>query len=211
MNSIAPIISLSETVSERAAQNGVNEKDYKIMLQAVEAIHRRSKGLLDFVQNYRQLTKIPEPVKTTFAVRELFNSLKGLFSSDRITFSYSIEPQNLQLNADRLLIEQVLINLIKNAIEATEDKATPEIMIKAFKENGLPIISVSDNGNGIVSEAIDKVFVPFFTTKNGGSGIGLSICRQIINRHGGSISVRSETEKGTTFKLQFPHTRTIIS
>ena len=107
------------------------------------------------------------------------------------------------------MIEQVLINLLKNAAEACEECPFPQVRVDAFRREGAPVITVADNGCGIVPEAIDKVFVPFFTTKQGGSGIGLSVCRQIMNRHSGSIDVTSEEEKGTTFTLQFPQTRVL--
>lgn len=209
MNSIAPIISLSETVTERAASNGMNKRDYEIMLQAMQTIHRRSKGLLDFVENYRKLTRIPVPSMHLFAVSSLFDDLKGLYPSGNINFSFSIRPADLRLYADRTMIEQVLINLLKNAAEACGEQNIPEVKISAFIREGVPVITVSDNGSGIVPEALDKVFVPFFTTKQGGSGIGLSVCRQIMNRHGGSISVTSEEDKGTVFTLQFPQTRVL--
>lgn len=209
MNSIAPIISLSETVTERAASNGMNERDYGIMLQAMQTIHRRSKGLLDFVENYRKLTRIPAPTMQIVSVSSLFDDLKKLVSAEGIRFVYSIKPPDLRLYADRGMIEQVLINLLKNAVEACADSFSPEVRVEAFRQNGVPVITISDNGSGIVPEALDKVFVPFFTTKPGGSGIGLSVCRQIMNRHGGNITVVSETEKGTVFTMQFPGTRAV--
>ena len=185
MNSIAPIISLSQT------------------------IHRRSKGLLDFVENYRKLTRIPTPTMQIFPISVLFSDLQKLVPADGIHVVYSIRPAELRLYADRSMIEQVLINLLKNAVEACCDSESPEIRVEAFRQDGMPVITVSDNGSGIVPEALDKVFVPFFTTKQGGSGIGLSVCRQILNRHGGNITVTSEMEKGTVFTLQFPGTRSI--
>ena len=102
------------------------------------------------------------------------------------------------------MIEQVLINLLKNAVEACQERSYPEVRVNAFRREGVPVITVSDNGYGIVPEAMDKVFVPFFTTKQGGSGIGLSVCRQIMNRHRGSISLDSQVEKGSSFVLRFP-------
>lgn len=207
MNSIAPIISLSETVTERAASNGMNERDYAIMLQAMQTIHRRSKGLLDFVENYRKLTRIPTPTMQIFPVSGLFDDLRGLFPAGNIAYTYTIRPAELRLYADRTLIEQVLINLLKNAGEACSDRSFPEVRVSAFRREGMPVITVEDNGSGIVPEALDKVFVPFFTTKQGGSGIGLSVCRQIMNRHGANINVISEEEKGTIFTLQFPQAR----
>ena len=209
MNSIAPIISLSETVTERASSNGLNERDYSIMLQAMQTIHRRSKGLLDFVENYRKLTRIPVPMQQLFPVSSLFDDLRGLYPAGAVSFSFSVRPVDLRIYADRAMIEQVLINLLKNAVEACQERSYPEVRVNAFRREGVPVITVSDNGYGIVPEAMDKVFVPFFTTKQGGSGIGLSVCRQIMNRHGGSISVISEEEKGTTFTLQFPQTRVL--
>ncbi len=116
----------------------------------------------------------------------------------------------MSLIADRSLIEQLLINLLKNAEEVTLGCYLPKISVEAFRQEGKPVIKLTDNGNGIIPEVLDKVFVPFFTTKAGGSGIGLSICRQIMNRHGGSIAVSSEVEKGTVFTLEFPPTRTIL-
>lgn len=204
MNSIAPIISLSETVTERAESNGMNERDYAIMLQAIRTIHRRSKGLLDFVENYRKLTRIPAPTMQSFPVSALFDDMHKLVPAGNINFVYSIKPDGLKLYADRGMIEQVLINLLKNAVEACSDSFSPEVRVEAFRREGMIVITITDNGSGIVPEALDKVFVPFFTTKPGGSGIGLSVCRQIMNRHGGNITVASEVEKGTVFTIQFP-------
>ncbi|MDL2245846.1 HAMP domain-containing histidine kinase, partial [Parabacteroides sp. OttesenSCG-928-J18] len=205
MNSIAPIISLSETVTERAEQNGMNEKDYEIMLQAIRTIHRRSKGLLDFVENYRKLTRIPVPVLLPFSVKPLFQDIQELLYAEQITFTYNVKPDTLRMNADRALIEQVLLNLIKNAAEACKEVENPTIELEAYQREGKTVLTVFDNGEGIVTEALDKVFVPFFTTKTGGSGIGLSICRQIINRHGGTIAVDSMQGKGTLFTLKIPN------
>lgn len=204
MNSIAPVISLSETVTERAAMNGMNENDYAIMVQAMQTIHRRSKGLLDFVENYRKLTRLPLPTLRNFSVSALFDDIRLLFPDKSDVLLFNVKPEDLSLYADRIMVEQVLINLLKNAIEACEEVLSPRIEIEAIQKAGMVLITVIDNGSGIVPEAIDKVFVPFFTTKSKGSGIGLSLCRQIMNRHGGSISVTSQVERGTTFVLRFP-------
>lgn len=204
MNSIAPIISLSETVTERAAVHGMNEKDYAVMVQAMQTIHRRSKSLLGFVENYRKLTRLPLPTLRNFPVSALFEDIRLLFPGESDFIEFRVNPSDLSLYADRAMIEQVLINLLKNAAEACEGIPAPEIKVDAYRQAGMAVISVSDNGSGIVPEAIDKVFIPFFTTKVKGSGIGLSLCRQIMNRHGGSISLNSREEKGTTFLLRFP-------
>ena len=204
MNSIAPVISLSETVAERATINGMNEKDYAIMVQAMQTIHRRSKGLLDFVENYRKLTRLPLPTLRNFSVLALFDDIRLLFPEKSDILFFRVKPEDLNLYADRIMVEQVLINLLKNAIEACEESLSPQIVVEAVQKAGMVIISVIDNGSGIVPEAIDKVFVPFFTTKSKGSGIGLSLCRQIMNRHRGSISLDSQVEKGSSFVLRFP-------
>lgn len=204
MNSIAPVISLSETVTERAATNGMNERDYEIMLQAMQTIHRRSKGLLGFVENYRKLTRIPTPILRNFSLSDLFRDIRLLFPAESAFITITIIPDDLSLYADRALVEQVLINLLKNAIEACEETVVPRIQVEAIHQEGATKITVMDTGSGIVPEAIDKIFVPFFTTKTKGSGIGLSLCRQVMNRHSGSISVTSKVEKGTSFVLRFP-------
>lgn len=204
MNSIAPIISLSETVSERAEENGMNEKDYEVMIQAIRTIHRRSKGLLDFVENYRKLTRIPAPVCQSFALAPFFEDIRELLYPSGVSFTYQIRPENLRMNADSNLMEQVLINLIKNAFEACKEIENPKVEVKAYQRESMTYITVTDNGEGIVPEALDKVFVPFFTTKTGGSGIGLSICRQIVNRHGGTIALQSISGEGTEITIRIP-------
>lgn len=198
MNSITPIISLSETLSERE----VSEKNYSVMRQGMQTIHRRSKGLLEFVENYRKLTRLPAPVRRPVSVRELLQDLQKLFPETYIHIELPETDRTLQI--DRAQIEQVLINLLKNAKEACGKKASPRIEVKmqpVFSWQCL--ITVSDNGDGILPEVQDKIFVPFFTTKPSGSGIGLSLCKQIMNRHGGNITVQSAVGKGSCFTLLF--------
>ena len=203
MNSIAPIISLSETLSERAVQNGMNEKDYNIMLQGMQTIHRRSKGLLEFVENYRRLTRIPTPVCTKVSITELCMDLKKLFPEEYIHFE--IPSSDLTLYIDRAQIEQVLINLLKNAREACGRQSDKDIRVEVIiSPAGNKLLTVSDNGEGILPDVLDKIFVPFFTTKTSGSGIGLSLCKQIMTLHEGSINVKSESGKGSKFILTFP-------
>lgn len=205
MNSIAPIISLSETLSERAVQNGMNEKDYSIMLQGMQTIHRRSKGLLGFVENYRKLSRLSVPVLAPVNIGELLSDMKKLFPSKNIQYIYKVENPEMTLLLDRSQIEQVLINLLKNAGESCTEQARPEVNITTHHdpEKHLFFLAVSDNGSGILPEVLDKIFVPFFTTKPTGSGIGLSLCKQIMNLHGGSISASSEIGKGSCFTLKF--------
>ena len=202
MNSITPIISLSETLSEEQCE--VNEKRYAAMSRAMQTIHRRSKGLVGFVKNYQQLTRIPEPVPSEIPVKDMLSDINHLLKADGIRFSYHVAPDDIRLFADRIQMEQILINLIKNAWEACCDFAQPNVTVEVFKNQyQKPVVEISDNGCGIIPEVLEKVFVPFFTTKTGGSGIGLSICRQMMNLHHGSISIESEVDKGTKVTLKF--------
>ena len=201
MNSITPILSLSETLSEETSNN---ENRHTVMQQAMQTIYRRSKGLVDFVKNYRQLTRIPEPIIISFPIKEMLTDIHRLLKAEGIDFSLNIQPQDIQLTADRTQIEQTLINLIRNAWDACCDAPHPNVVIDVHKnEYQKPVIIVSDNGYGILPNVMDKIFVPFFTTKTGGSGIGLTICRQIMNLHRGSISIESEVDKGTKVILRF--------
>ena len=204
MNSIAPIISLSDTLSERALVNGMNEKDYGIMLQGMQTIHRRSKGLLDFVENYRKLSRLSPPVLAPVRIGDLLGDIKKLTPSSGVSYIYKVEDENQILMIDRSQIEQVLINLLKNAGESCSEQAHPEVIIATSFQPEIRIfqLSVSDNGCGILPDVLDKVFIPFFTTKPTGSGIGLSLCKQIMTLHGGSIRVSSEVGKGSCFTLK---------
>lgn len=203
MNSITPIISLSETLSERGIPKLLGEKEYSIMLQAMQTIHRRSKGLLEFVENYRRLTRIPTPVCTKVSITELCMDLKKLFPEEYIHFE--IPSSDLTLYIDRAQIEQVFINLLKNAREACGRQSDKDIRVEVIiSPAGNKLLTVSDNGEGILPDVLDKIFVPFFTTKTSGSGIGLSLCKQIMTLHEGSINVKSESGKGSKFILTFP-------
>ena len=160
MNSMAPIISLSETLLERDAANHKDEDTPSISHQALQAIHRRSKGLLEFVQNYRKLTRIPQPEPTLIYVQELFSDLQKLHHIPTVQYHFTNPDPGLQIYADRIQIEQVLINLIHNAEEAYTTNSSAHIHISAIKYPDKTVISVCDNGMGIVPEAIDKIFVP---------------------------------------------------
>ena len=204
MNSITPIISLSETLGSRT----VDEKSYAYMQQGVQIIHKRSKGLLEFVENYRRLTRIPLPKKEKVELGTLLRDLKNLFPDN---FIHILPPSTeIYLQADRVQIEQVLINLVRNAREACnavewDECIGPRIEVSVFHHPEWRVaISVADNGEGILPEVLDKIFVPFVTTKEGGSGIGLSLCRQIMHLHGGSITATSTPGNGTCFTLLFP-------
>lgn len=196
MNSLTPIISLSETFSEPTDENR------ELLNRAMQTIHRRSKGLVDFVNNYKKLTHIPQPFITQFSASEWIEDISRLLKADGFMFDYSVQPENIPIAADRSLMEQVLINLIKNACESVSSGKPVSVRVTVSKnEYQRPLIRVSDNGEGILPDVMDQIFVPFFTTKINGSGIGLSICRQIINLHGGTISVQSDPDKGSCFTI----------
>ena len=204
MNSIAPIISLSDTLSERAQQNGMNEKDYGVMLQGMQTIHRRSKGLLGFVENYRKLSRLASPILAPVRVGDLLNDIQKLFPASGGRYVYKIEDKDLQLMVDRSQMEQVLINLLKNASEACAENPRAEICVATSysAENQIFRLSVTDNGCGILPDVLDKIFIPFFTTKPTGSGIGLTLCKQIVALHGGSLQATSDVGKGSCFVLK---------
>ncbi|MBQ7774150.1 MAG: HAMP domain-containing histidine kinase [Bacteroidales bacterium] len=194
MNSITPIISLSDTLGNRP----VDEASYGYMQQGMQVIHRRSKGLLEFVENYRRLTRIPAPVMEIVSLNFLLRGIAELFPQDYIHFAYLQE--DVSLKADRAQIEQVLINLIKNALEACSQVEAPLIKVKVAVTDNVTV-SVSDNGPGILPQVMEQIFIPFFTTKDGGSGIGLSLCRRIMQLHGGNISASSTPGEGSCFAI----------
>ena len=202
MNSITPIISLSDTLCERAVQQGMDEEN--LMLQGMKTIHRRSKGLMNFVENYRKLSRLSSPVLAPVKVGELLGDIKKLFPSSKVRYIYKVEDESRKLMIDRSQMEQVLINLLKNASEACEDSPNPEVVVETTyqEEKHIFQLSVTDNGCGILPEVVDRIFIPFFTTKPTGSGIGLSLCKQIVTMHGGSIRVKSEDGKGSCFVLK---------
>jgi nitrogen fixation/metabolism regulation signal transduction histidine kinase len=202
MNSITPIISLSDTLCERAIQQGMEEES--LMLQGMKTIHRRSKGLMVFVENYRKLSRLSTPMLAPVEVGELLGDIKKLFPSSKVRYIYKVEDESRKLMIDRSQMEQVLINLLKNAGEACMDQPNPEVVVETDyqAENHIFRLSVTDNGCGILPEVVDRIFIPFFTTKPTGSGIGLSLCKQIMTLHGGSIRVKSELGKGSCFTLK---------
>jgi nitrogen fixation/metabolism regulation signal transduction histidine kinase len=201
MNSITPIISLSETLCEMTNTNDSAE----MLTQGLDVIHRRSQGLLNFVENYRKLTRVAMPDKTQIEVKGFFADLKKLYPQQFVTFDTG-NNEDISIYADRGQMEQVMINLLKNAVEATASTAMPQIRCSCKKDNadnaGKAIITVEDNGQGILPDVLERIFVPFFTTKKNGSGIGLSLCKQIIMNHGGEISIESEDGKGSTVKIR---------
>ena len=215
MNSITPITSLSESLSNIFSSEGkpispghVNAKTIATTLQGLNVIKEQGNGLMSFVESYRKLTRVPEPVKKLFKVSELMRRVQVLYNSLEMSgssdLSISLANPELEIFADQNLISQVLINLLKNALEANENNADTKIRIVVSDcLNNHPEICVIDNGSGITAENLDEIFVPFFTTRQNGSGIGLSISRQIMKVHGGNLKVKSVPGKETVFCLSF--------
>ena len=217
MNSITPISSMAGSVKEilndmqpefQKISNGDLLECYNDINTAVQTIQKRSEGLLQFVEAYRSLTRLPSPKFEEFSVAELFIRVKKLmdeeFKERNIQFKCHTIPDHLKLTADPAMIEQILINLLKNASDAVHDQESPQIEIKGFTdEKGRIVIKVNDNGPGISEDLQEKIFVPFFTTKKSGSGIGLSLSRQIMRLHHGNISVQSNAQNYSTFTLTF--------
>lgn len=211
MNSITPISSLASTVQELLPEENhvkMQEDDLDSMHQALSTISRRSHGLLSFVEVYRDLTRIPKPNFQHVTVKDLLFEAKLILlhktKSANIDIQINTSPENISIMADPNLIEQVLINLLINAFHALENQENPQIILTSrFNKNEHVIIEVADNGKGIKPDLMDKIFMPFFTSKKEGSGIGLSLSRQIMHLHKGNIFVKSIHEKGSVFTLVF--------
>ncbi|MCF8242582.1 MAG: hypothetical protein K9J16_14485 [Melioribacteraceae bacterium] len=212
MNSVTPISSLAGTVnimlSKDDSEIELSKEQADDIKTAVFTIQKRSEGLIKFVENYRNLTKIPKPNFQIISLKSLFDRVKNLmqkeFENNSIEFSCDVEPETLELTADPEMFEQVLINLIINSIHALRGRHDPKIyLIGYLDERGKIAVKVIDNGPGINEDVQDKIFIPFFSTKRDGSGIGLSLSRQIIRSHGGSIRVNSKQNEGTTFTMRF--------
>ncbi|NOY51713.1 MAG: GHKL domain-containing protein [Chlorobi bacterium] len=216
MNSITPISSLAATVSDIIEDTRVKNppkrkadiEAYEDVAHAMQTIEKRSKGLLNFVEIYRNLTRIPKPTFRYFEVKDLIDRASELlatkFEELEIKVRIKILPSELKILADPDLIDQVIINLLLNAIDAVKGLKKPEInIIASINLNNRVTIEISDNGNGIKPDILDKIFMPFFTSKKTGSGIGLSLSRQIMQMHKGSISVRSKQNEGAAFTIIF--------
>jgi two-component system nitrogen regulation sensor histidine kinase NtrY len=210
MNSLTPIASLAATASSMLqGSENENQTGNQDVTEALLTIDRRSQGLMRFVHAYRSVALIPKPQFEIFPVIQMFQRVEKLLqeklSRQGIFFKVDIEPVSLEMTADPDLTEQVLINLLLNAMEALSGCEKPSIHLSSrMNERGRVLIQVSDNGPGIAPEAREKVFIPFFTTKKEGSGIGLSFSRQVMRLHRGAIAFQSEPAgAGTVFTLRF--------
>ena len=202
MNTVSPIASLSEMLENYAEQP---DNEHKVDIKAgLKTIASSSKDLIEFVEKYRQLTGVARPIKKAVLVNELIARVINLTSqecsSSGITCSYSSSNDDILIYADQGLISQIIINLIKNAKEA---HATAITITSRLDQDVQTIIEVSNNGEAITTESMEQIFVPFYTTKPKGSGIGLSLSRQIMNQHNGSLDLIESNESNTTFALIF--------
>ncbi len=217
MNSITPITSLAETAAHDVAalSTEISEKcrpesreQLDDILEAVETIGRRGSGLTRFVNSYRQMTRIPDPEISLCVVAQILGRTMQLMQDEvverGIEVSAEVDPQSLEINADPELVEQALINLVRNALEAVEGLKEPVIRLSAQAgKPGQVVIAVADNGSGFTEEAQRNLFVPFFTTKKQGNGVGMSIVRQIMRSHCGTVGVECDPKAGTVVSLRF--------
>ena len=215
MNSITPVASLAKTaadlVDDLSHQNQLPkelEEELTDISDAVKTVARRSDGLMSFVTSYRQLTRLPEPNKQNIDINELFTQVQAIacqhWAEQGIELSTQVNPSSLKVSVDQGMVEQVLINLLLNAEHAVQHAKSPKIALTAqLNARGRVTIDIIDNGSGIETELQEKIFVPFFTTKREGSGVGLALTRQVMLVHGGYVSLTSEQNQGSKFTLTF--------
>ena len=211
MNSVTPMASLSETMQamlNNKSLDEIGEETIQDIRFSLNTIQKRSERLIEFVENYRRLTRVPKPVIQNVGLSSFLSNVENLMreeiSRDGIQLASEVRPDGLHVNFDPTLIEQVLINLLRNSIHALEEKSEKRVVIHAYIEDRTAVIEVSDNGKGIPEKELKEIFVPFFSTKKNGSGIGLSLSKQIMSLHGGRIRVSSIVNEGTSFYLVFP-------
>jgi nitrogen fixation/metabolism regulation signal transduction histidine kinase len=215
MNSITPISSLTSTLREildhdmtkKESHWELKDEGADDLREGLSTIENRSRGLIKFIDAYREYTSLPKPKMTTVRLLDLIEKVAQLMKNEikkkNINFSYECSSEYLTIQADVEMIEQVLINLLKNAIEALGETENPTLSLTGRYSDNTIKIEVTDNGPGIIKEAREHIFVPFYTTKRTGSGIGLSLSRQIMQMHNGSLSVESEPDVKTVFTMKF--------
>lgn len=211
MNSVTPIVSLAETMTdivqnEIKAENEKEQESIDDLKDALQTVQRRGNGIMKFVNAYREFTSIPLPNKTHVNSQQLLKSLEGIFTQkaieSKLTVTYELRNE-FETFVDIEQIEQVLINITKNAFEAENLSETPSITVVSHTENGIKTIEIADNGSGIEKSLQEKIFIPFYTTKKTGSGIGLSLSRQIMQLNEGNINFYENQPNGSVFVLQF--------
>ena len=210
MNSLTPICSLADSIALRLREDGGLRESgtTEDLAQATEAIARRGAGLMAFVDRYRQLADLPPPAKARLQLSELVARIDLLMSpmmqAAGVAYASRIEPPRLKIVADPDLLEQALINLLKNALDAVRGRADAAVALVCRLGESELVISVEDNGPGLPQGDTEAVFVPFFTTKPGGSGVGLTLSRQIVLAHGGRIEHERRAPHGAIFRLVLP-------
>lgn len=215
MNSITPVTSLARTaadvvddVVEKHGHGDTIDEDLGDLQDAIGTVARRSDSLLQFVESYRQVTRLAPPEKKRIRLADLFDAVVRLAQAecprDDVVFTFEVSPTELDVYADRDLLEPVLINLLRNAWQATAavEKAAVEIRGRLNRRNNV-VVEIADNGAGVPASMANKIFVPFYTTKDSGSGVGLALARQVMIAHGGFIRVRNNDAGGATFSLTF--------
>ena len=197
MNTIAPIISLSQTLS---AYPDNSEKT----IRGLHIIQAQSERLLEFTESFRRLSYLPQPERKRFSLTALLQNLQELLSTDfqenQIHFTLTCQPEFIDMDGDENQLSQVLLNLLRNSIQALDGRTDGAIEIYAYRDEHISI-DVTDNGPGIPDELQEKIFIPFFTTKSEGTGIGLSLCRQIIRNHNGHLSILESRPGKTIFHI----------
>ena len=201
MNSITPIISLTELLTKYADGLEGDEETKTEIKQMLQTIGRRGNGLVRFMNSYREVSHLPQPLLKLYSAEELLGEAVQLMQNETSDLHLSLPAVTLRFIADKEQIEQVLINLIRNA---RENEATQITLSAGITPGNHLFLRVTDNGTGIEPEVQERIFIPFFTTKPTGSGIGLTISRQIMHQHHGSIAVQSKLGEGSTFTLRFP-------
>ena len=207
MNSVAPISSLADTLMTPLTAGGATQISTEDVIEGLQTIKKRSEALQRFAITYRNLNKITKPNTKEIYIREMFANIQTLMQPTLdhkdIELEVILKDTNLKVEADGNLIEQVLINLITNAMDAVKETANPVIILSAEREEHKTQIKVADNGKGISAEIADQIFIPFFSTRKNGNGIGLSLCKQIMALHKGSIQMQSIDKTGSVFIIQF--------
>jgi len=215
MNSITPVASLAKTAADLVDDVSGQITDHPEVIEeladvkdAVNTVARRSDSLMQFVSSYRRLTRLPPPDKTLIRLDGLFQHIARLAAQNKQEHSPSltikIEPEKLDVQADKDMVEQILINLLQNAVQALKGTENASIWLNArISKRGRVVITVADNGPGIPADIAKEVFVPFFTTKREGSGVGLALTRQVMIAHGGAVSISEREGGGAKFSLTF--------
>lgn len=208
MNSMTPIRSLSQTAKDILATEHLGVDDVQDVKSAVDRVGNRAEHLMKFVQAYRKISEPPLLQKTEIKIIDLFANIKTLMQSQlnchRIQFEISVVPEYISGHLDSIHMEQLLINLVQNSIEALVDHKNPQIILRAYLNHySQLIIEVEDNGSGIKTDILDKLFTPFFTSKTDGTGIGLFLAKQIVLAHDGSIIALNHPESGAILRMTF--------